>query len=156
MSPPLVPDPNVHTSRSHPYQKEIHLQKLLLLLILVSIVALAACGGKGEVTEPGGGAATGDPAAGEQVYQKVASPGCATCHSLEAGQTIIGPSLNNIGTVAATRVDGMSAEGYLRQAIVDPNAHVVEGFGSNIMPATYKTQLGEEQINDLIAFLLIQ
>jgi mono/diheme cytochrome c family protein len=132
------------------------MRKLLVLLALVLVVGLAACGGDGDVTEPEGGEATGDPTAGEQVYFEVASPACNTCHSLEAGETLVGPSLNNMGTVAATRVDGMSAEEYLHEAIVDPNAHVVEGFGANIMPATYGSQLTEEQLNDLVAFLLTQ
>ena len=132
------------------------MRKLLLLLAVVLVVGRASCGGDGDVTEPEGGAAAGDPAAGEQVYFEVASPACNTCHSLEAGETLVGPSLNDIGTVAATRVDGMSADEYLHQAIVDPNAHVVEGFGTNIMPATSGSQLTEEQLNDLVAFLLTQ
>ena len=131
------------------------MRKLLLLLAIVLVVGLAACGGD-DVVEPGEGTVAGDPAAGEEVYHQVASPACDTCHSLEAGETLVGPSLANMGSVAATRVDGMSAEQYLRESIVDPNAHVVEGFGSNIMPATYNTQLTAEQMDDLVAFLLAQ
>lgn len=132
------------------------MRKLWLVLALVLIVGLAACGGDGAATEPEGDGAAGDPAAGEQVYHEVASPACDTCHSLEAGQTLVGPSLDGLGAAAATRVDGVSAEEYVRQAITDPNAHVVEGFSGNIMPANYGTQLTAEQVNDLIAFLLTQ
>lgn len=128
------------------------MRKLTVLVALVMIVGLAACGGNGEATETGGG----DAVAGEQVYNSVATPACNTCHSLEAGQALVGPSLNGIGALAATRVGGMSAEEYLHESIIDPNTYVVEGFGSGIMPDTYETQLSEEQLNDLVAFLLTQ
>jgi len=131
------------------------MRKWLLVLAMVLLVSLAACGGE-EATDSGEEGVAGDPAAGEQVYHQMASPACDTCHSLEAGESLVGPSLNGIGAAAATRVDGMSAEEYLRQAIVEPNAHVAEGLSSNIMPATYGTQLSEQQINDLVAFLLTQ
>lgn len=95
--------------------------------------------------------ATADPDNGEQLTVVY---GCIACHSLQAGQTTVGPSWHNLGAVAATRVQGQSAEAYLYFSIVDPNAHLVEGFQAGLMPATYQDMLTAEQIADIIAYLL--
>lgn len=127
------------------------MRKTMLLVSVLLVAGVVACGGDGGTT---GGGAAGDAAAGQTVYTQVASPACNTCHSLEPGVTLVGPSLANMGSEAGTRVSGMSAEEYLRQAIVEPDAHVLEGFSPGIMPSTYGTQLSEQQINDLVAYLL--
>jgi len=127
------------------------MRKTMLLVSMILIASLVACGGEGGT---GGEGSTGDAAAGETVYSQVASPACNTCHSLDPGVTLVGPSLANIGADAGTRVEGMSAEEYLRESIVEPDAHIVEGFTPGIMPSTYNTQLSEQQINDLVAYLL--
>lgn len=94
---------------------------------------------------------TADPDNGEQLTVVY---GCIACHSLQAGQTTVGPSWHNLGVAAATRVQGQSAEAYLYFSIVDPNAHLVEGFQAGLMPATYQDMLTAEQIADIIAYLL--
>ncbi len=78
--------------------------------------------------------------------------GCVTCHSLEPGVQLVGPSLAGIATTAAQRVEGMSAEEYIRQSITDPNAYTVEGFAEGLMPAY--SDLSPEQIDALVAFLM--
>jgi cytochrome c551/c552 len=130
--------------------EEVYMRKLTLLLSLILLISLAACGGDGDT----GGTGGGDPAAGETVYSQVASPGCNTCHSLEPGVTLVGPSLANIGAEAGGRVSGQSAEEYLRESVVEPNAYVVEGFSANIMPTNYGSQLTEQQVTDLVAYML--
>ena len=127
------------------------MQRLLVLLVLVVAMSLVACGG-GDQTAGGGGAG-GDAAAGEKVFSEVAAPACNTCHSLEADVTLVGPSLAKIGTEAGSMVSGQSAEDYLRESITDPGAFLVDGFG-NLMPATYISQLTEQQIEDLVAYML--
>ena len=47
-----------------------------------------------------------------------------------------------------------SAEQYLFESIVQPNAFVVEGFAENVMPSTYNTALTDQDMADLIAYLL--
>ncbi len=125
------------------------MRKLSIVLILLLALTLAACGGDG--ASNGGG---GDAAAGKTVFDEVAAPACNTCHSLQPGEDMVGPSLANIGTEAGDRVSGQSAEEYLRKSVTDPNAHVVEGYNANIMPSTYANQLSEEQIDDLVAYML--
>jgi cytochrome c2 len=126
------------------------MRKMMFLVSVILMASLVACGGDGGT---GGEGSAGEATAGETVYSQVASPACNTCHSLEPDVTLVGPSLANIGSEAGSRVSGVSAEEYLRQSVVEPDAHVVEGFAPGIMPGTYGTQLSEQQINDLVAYL---
>ena len=83
--------------------------------------------------------------------------GCGACHvSSEAGTAgLLGPSMDGMGQVAATRVAGMSAEEYLRQSIVDPGVHIVEGY-QPVMPANFGSTLSENEIDILVDYLLAQ
>lgn len=96
-----------------------------------------------------------DPATrGQAVY---VTAGCGACHVIDgvsAGQ--VGPSLNEIGTIAATRIEGYSAEEYITESIVEPNAYLVEGFQPNLMPQTFGVQLSGMELEDLVAYLLEQ
>ena len=136
------------------------MKKLLFVLILLSVVlSLAACGGESAPSGGEGGAAAGpgDAAAGKKLFEQTligTQAGCITCHSLEPGVTMVGPSLATIGAEAGSRVSGMSAEEYLRQSILEPDAHLAEGFSSGIMPGTFADELTEQQVNDLVAYLL--
>jgi mono/diheme cytochrome c family protein len=96
-----------------------------------------------------------DPVArGEQVY---IGNGCGGCHVLGAlSAGVVGPPLTNIGTISATRVAGTSAEEYIRQSILNPNVFIVEGFAEGIMPQNWDELLSEDELNDLVAFLLAQ
>ncbi len=98
-----------------------------------------------------------DPAAGRKLYYETSlgtNAGCRICHSLEEGVTLVGPSFAGIATRAAERVPGMSAEEYLRQSILDPEAYVVEGFPTGQMLPNLGDILSAQQIDDLIAFLM--
>lgn len=125
------------------------MRKLVVSLALVLLLGLVACGG-----DDGAAPAGGDAQAGETVFAQVASPTCSSCHSVRAGETIVGPSLAGIAGQAGKRVSGQSAEAYLRESVVEPDAYVVEGFQAGIMPSTYGTQLSEEQISDLVAYMM--
>lgn len=125
------------------------MRKPVVLLALVLALVLAACGGE---SAPSG--SSGDAAAGEKVFTTEAAPACNTCHSLEAGVTLVGPSLAKIGADAGSREAGKSAELYLRESVTDSNAFVVEGFPANVMPGTYGSQLTSKQIDDLVAYML--
>ncbi|MFN8446850.1 MAG: c-type cytochrome [Caldilineaceae bacterium] len=137
----------------------------ILATILVLALFLAACGGSDEepTATPVPATATpkpvGDAIHGEQLYKQPTlgsanAPSCSTCHSLEPGVKIVGPSHATIGKEAATRVPGMSAEEYLRQSIKEPNANVSEGYVAGVMYQNYAKDLSEQDINDLVAFLL--
>jgi cytochrome c2 len=99
----------------------------------------------------------GDPEAGRKLFLKGASgvnTGCRICHSLEPGVRLVGPSLAGVGTRATTRVAGVPAQEYLHQSIVDPDAYVVDGFVKGQMLRDSAQRLTEEQIQDLVAFLM--
>ena len=49
----------------------------------------------------------------------------------------------------------MTAEEYLRQSILDPGAYLVEDFQDS-MPHYYKDAPSEQDIADLVAFMLTQ
>jgi mono/diheme cytochrome c family protein len=94
-----------------------------------------------------------DPVArGRQVFLDRGCGGCHTVEGLTAGT--VGPPLTDIATVAETRVPGQSAEEYIHQSIVDPSAHVVEGFPDNVMPKNFEELMSQEQLDDLVAFML--
>ena len=89
--------------------------------------------------------------------------GCGSCHFLGAfgERRKVGPDLSNIGALAGERIAGMSAEAYLRQAIIDPNAFIAPNCPNgpclpNIMPATYGQFLTEAQVETLVQYLLAQ
>ena len=99
----------------------------------------------------------GDPKAGEKLFNETrggAGTGCRICHSLQPGVKLVGPSLAGIGAQAATRVPGLSAEAYLRQSLTEPDAHVVEGYRRGQMPPDYLSRLNQDQLEDLVAYLL--
>jgi nitric oxide reductase subunit C len=136
---------------------------ILTLLIFILAVALVACGGGDNNADSGAeeGAATagGDAARGEELYNQTtigtaSAPGCNTCHSREEGVVLVGPSHAGVATRAATYVEGQSAEEYLRESIVSPNSHIVDGFVAGVMYQNYGEDLTEQEIDDLVAYLL--
>ncbi len=124
--------------------------------VILAALILAACGGGGASQAPAGGAkgGAGNAEAGKALFaQQIigSNPGCITCHSLEPGKTLVGPSMAGIASRAGNTVSGQSAEQYLRQSILEPDAYVVAGFQKGLMP---KPSLNDQQVNDLIAYLL--
>jgi cytochrome c oxidase subunit 2 len=85
------------------------------------------------------------------------SKGCIGCHSLD-GSKRVGPSLKGIyqskqkvvteGQLHEVTVD----TAYLHNSIQHPNADVVEGFPSGVMPP-FGTTLSDEEVNALVKYL---
>jgi mono/diheme cytochrome c family protein len=88
---------------------------------------------------------------GEQIFT---AAGCAGCHTFApAGSNgTIGPNLDELAAAAGSRKPGTSAEDYVRESLLDPNAFTVEGFGG-AMPS-YDGKLEDEQLQALIDYLL--
>lgn len=80
--------------------------------------------------------------------------GCSICHSLDSGETGVGPSLAGVGLVAASRVESMSAEEYLRSSILEPDEYIVDGFRPGQMLDVYDSRLSDDEIDALVAFLI--
>jgi mono/diheme cytochrome c family protein len=129
-----------------------------LLLALVLGGLLAGCGGETDVTAtpetvigtvPAGqtvDVSKGDPTAGKEIFTKTAQPACSSCHTFKAaGSTAtVGPDLDTV-------LQGKDAQ-FILESITDPSAEVAAGY-QDIMPKEYKTQLDEQQLADLVAFL---
>lgn len=118
--------------------------------------------------------ATAETAAERRGREVFLSPAfnCFACHTIEAlgvrgGQR--GPDLSRAGEQAAVRKAGMSAEAYLREAILDPwacftplpasglvecqpHADPAKTYPQLMLPGA-KERMSEPQINDLLAFL---
>jgi len=125
------------------------------IVCLVLGALLAGCGGGQPTAQPA--AAVGDAAAGEALFKQAtigAAPGCSTCHSTEPNQAGVGPSLAGVASRAGQRVPGQTAEQYLRNSILTPNAYVVQGFSANVMYQDFSKVLSDQQVNDLVAYLL--
>ena len=75
------------------------------------------------------------------------------CHKVLSEEGEMGPSLKNVGTVAATRVQGMSASDYIRQSIVNPNAFVPQGFDPDMMPGDLGEKMTAKELEMIVKFL---
>jgi cytochrome c oxidase subunit 2 len=101
---------------------------------------------------------TGPPMeiSGAELFERLA---CNTCHQvgdepLPGGMANRAPSLARIFGTEVTLTNGRTItvdETYIRESILDPQAKVVEGW-QPIMP-TYRGQVTEEQVNQLVAYL---
>ena len=130
--------------------KRIYISMVLVLLVLL----LSACGGSGQGSD--GSEAV---SAGRELFNQTvigANAGCVTCHSLEPDTVIVGPSLADFAQEAEAEGEdlGMTAEAFVRESILDPNAVLPEGYPPDTMPGDWKDVLTEEQIDNLVAFLL--
>jgi mono/diheme cytochrome c family protein len=94
-----------------------------------------------------------DPTAlGRLVFVQMGCIGCHTVAGLSEATT--GPVLDGVATRGETRKDGYTAEDYIRESILDPGAYVVEGFDNGLMPVIFGETISEEDLDNLVAFLL--
>ncbi len=110
--------------------------------------------------------ASSDPVELGRVLFNATPPGCAACHSVAPGVNIVGPTLAGIASTAEARIKGSDyhgeakdAAGYIRESIVNPNAHVLIGptysaGGRSLMPPDYAQTMKPEQVDRIVAYLL--
>lgn len=110
----------------------------------------------------------GDASNGEALFRFFPNPEtsqyCLTCHNPDEALPGAGPYLYGIASVAGERVEGMSAIDYLHESIIDPNLHIAppqtgpEGnsftWVEGVMPQNWGDVLDEQQIADLVAYLM--
>jgi cytochrome c2 len=127
---------------------------------LIIVLLLAGCSTEAEsVKVP---ISAGDQVArGRAVYEQKLfkqTPGCITCHSLEPGVVVVGPSFDGVATRAAKVLASGEYKGlaktpaeFLQESILTPKAHL-SGFSHSVMPE-WEGVLERQQLLDLVAFL---
>ena len=129
---------------------------ITMVVLMLSALALTACGGGAS-----DGPVVGDAAQGEELYNratlgKKSAEGCVSCHNFDEtqGDETDAPYTAGTATKAETRVPGFSAEEYIIESIVNPDAYVVEGFNAGDMYQTWAEDLSEQEMADLVAYLV--
>jgi cytochrome c oxidase subunit 2 len=112
----------------------------LAFALCVAIAFTLAC------EEP---AATEPLARGRQLFRKL---DCGQCHLMDGVGGQLGPDLSHIGTTAATRRAGVSAEDYVRESILTPGAYVVPGY-NDVMPRGLARNLSQSDLDALVLFV---
>ncbi|GAB4423426.1 MAG: cytochrome c oxidase subunit II [Anaerolineales bacterium] len=78
--------------------------------------------------------------------------GCTACHSLD-GSTLLGPTWLGLYNAEVELADGTTViadDAFLTESIVDPQATIVAGFETVVMPSY---QFTEDELADIIAYL---
>jgi cytochrome c551/c552 len=116
-------------------------------------VAVAGTGAT-EAMAPAGFAAALDGADAARGRQLTLAYGCIGCHSPDDSMRMVGPTWYDLAETAAGRIPGQEAAEYLYTSIVRPNAYVVPGYLPNVMVQSYGQQLGEQELADMVKYLL--
>jgi len=141
-----------------------------LFALMVLTLILAGCGAAAQPSStsipptavpptsiPPTDAPVGDAQRGAQIFSQGVdgAPPCTTCHKIQADSFgfSLGPAMEGIAERAGTRVEGLDAEAYIHQSIIEPHRYVVAGF-RDIMYPDYSKHFQEQDIADLIAYLL--
>ena len=122
-------------------------RRFFFLLVLFSVVSCEPAPKSTQVV-------SGNIENGEALFNDKARLGCGNCHSLTDDVILVGPSRQGMGRRAETRISTLSAEDYLRLSILDPDAFIVDGFVAGRMRTDYGEVLTQQEIEDLIAYML--
>jgi mono/diheme cytochrome c family protein len=125
----------------------------LVFLAFIAVFLLAACS-PADLDFQYSDLPQGDAGRGKDLFAKSinGTVACSNCHTLSGGDTA-GPTLQDYGPTAASRVEGQTAEEYTFYSTLQPSKYLVAGF-SNVMPSNYDEKLSKQEIADLIAYML--
>lgn len=119
------------------------------------------CPATGCPQPPGNGLAVDPRNPGQALF--VGTAACASCHTVQGvAQGVLGPPLDGIASAAANRISGYSAEEYIRESIVEPDAYTAgtadglsQDYQEGLMQATMAgIALSEEDVDNLVEYLL--
>lgn len=127
----------------------------LIPYLILMVVLLGLLSGLMTAHRDSRAAAGSDATRGEVIFRKGMgeAPPCITCHALAEGTYSLGPVMAGISERAGNRVEGLSEADYLQQSIMEPTAFIVSGYRPIMFPA-YAEHLSEQDLRDVIAFLL--
>jgi len=104
---------------------------------------------------------------GKAVFHEQA--GCAACHAIAAEVTLVGSSMAGLPQRAARTIaspeytgEATSVEEYIRESIREPSAFIRDApagrmfstNGESLMPADYGERLTEQELSDLVDYLM--
>ncbi len=81
--------------------------------------------------------------------------GCAACHSPD-GTPLAGPTWQGLYAKTETLDEGSTVvvdDEYLERSIVDPDAQVVDGYVTGVMPKDFRDKLSDHDILAIIAYI---
>jgi mono/diheme cytochrome c family protein len=80
----------------------------------------------------------------ETADEIIAKYTCGACHNFAGDAAGLGPNLSKIGK---------KSKEYLRQAVLNPEAVIAEGFAGGMMPPTYGEQLRASELELLVDYM---
>jgi cytochrome c553 len=130
----------------------------LLLLCGIALSISIGCGGGASEGPIVGNAERGKSLYNQATIGKRSAEGCTSCHKYDAseGDEKKAPFTKGTAARAESRVAGMSAEEYVVESIMNPDAYVVENYKAGDMYAKWKEDLSEQEIKDLVAYVLTE
>ena len=141
--------------------------RLFTLILLVSM--LSACDSSDDATLDPLDSVTEEAteaveiSEGERIFTTFyddAGFSCLTCHAVDSDTRRLGPGLLSIEARFETySIEVVDLDTYIREAIVDPAAFIVPSespYPVNIMPRNYAEILTEQEIDDLVDYILSQ
>ena len=117
-----------------------------------------------ELGAPQPQAASADPVALGGALFRRSPPACFSCHSIQEGVTLVGPTLAGLQARATKIIAGpdyrgsaKTPEDSIRESILQPNAYLVPGptfsaGGQSVMPP-FDQVLKPDEVDQLVAFL---
>ena len=96
----------------------------------------------------------GDAANGENL---TVPHGCIGCHQTDNSLVEVAPTWLEIADTAVGRAQLLEAGGpaaYLYTSILEPDNFIVDGYNSGEMPQTFSAEMDEQDLADLLTYLL--
>lgn len=98
----------------------------------------------------------GSPVSGELLYD--AEFGCTDCHRNGASAPDTVGTLARISDerLAEAPFAGYTVEQYIVESITRPGDYVVDGYNSGLMPANFGVRMTDQQLADIVSFIMTQ
>lgn len=144
------------------------IQRLILILTLGLMVGCGATPPKQPTAEPTMPATAEPPvevadseSLGEVLFNEFIEEvgfACVTCHYPDSDKRLLGPGLLGIKDRFETyELESDDLENYIKQSIQDPASFIVPDespFPENIMPRTYGEVFTDDELDQLVEFIL--
>ena len=82
---------------------------------------------------------------------------CVGCHQLDLSLSDVAPTWSEVADTAVGRAQQLGLPGpavYLYTSITSPNAYIVDSYIADRMPAIYSDDLSEQELADILTYLL--